>query len=284
MINKNIFINKNNNDSNKKYFTNKNRNVINKKSHINKKYNVTNKIIFTNKKEYAWNVIKNSIFIGMVSMLFYQSFVAFLCLQPLQIPMLRRQSEESERRKKRGLSIQFREVIMSVSANLQAGYSVENAFCESYQDVAMLFGTDSYMARELLLLRGKLKNNQTLELILQDLAQRTGVEEIWEFAEIFRIAKRSGGDLRGIIANTAKMIGDKIEVSKEIDTVMAEKVLEQRLMRYIPFVMIAYISMTSRGYFDSLYHNVFGVVVMTICLLLYGVASWMSDRILRIEV
>lgn len=258
--------------------------MINKNIFINKILANNNKNNFTNKNEFVWYVIKNCVWIGMVSILFYRSFVAFLLLQPLQIPMLQRQSEEALRKQKKAILMQFRELILAVSASLQAGYSVENAFCESYQDVAMLFGTDSYMAKELVRLRGKLQNNQTLESILQELAKRTQIEEIQEFADIFGIAKRSGGDIRGIIANTARMIGDQIEVSKEIDTIMAEKVLEQKLMRYIPFAMIAYISFTSKGYFDSLYHNAFGVVVMTICLLLYGVASMVADKILRIEV
>ena len=293
-INKNINSNKNHNNINKINLTNKNiANKTNKKSYVNK--NVLAKIYtkyfhndeiryeFT-QKEFIWNVIKNCLWMGMVSILFYRSLIAFFCLMPLQLPMLERQREMAYRKQKKEISKEFRETIMSVSANLQAGYSVENAFCEAYYDVAMLFGVDSYMARELVRLRGKLQNNQPMEIILQELAERTKVEDIKEFADIFAIAKRSGGDMRGIIANTARIIGDKIEVSKEIDTVMAEKLLEQKMMRFIPFAMIAYISITSSGYFDSLYHGVFGVLIMTACLGLYGVACMISDRIMQIEV
>lgn len=269
---------------NKNIFSNKNHSYINKINFINKNIYNTNKINFTNKNELAWNITKNCVWIGMVSVLFYQSVFAFICLLPLQIPMLKRQREAADRKQRKEISKEFREVIMSVSANLQAGYSVENAFCEAYYDVAMLFGADSYMAKELVRLKGKLQNNQPLESVLSELAERTQVEDIREFADIFGIAKRSGGDMRGIIANTARIIGDKIEISKEIDTIMAEKLLEQKIMRYIPFAMIAYISITSNGYFDSLYHNVFGVVIMTVCLALYGVACVVSDRILNIEV
>ncbi len=283
-VNKNIFANKNkkvgNKNVNKFCYINKKTVLEAVRSHF-RKQDVTYE--FT-QRELVWNITKNCLWIAMVSILFYQSVMAFICLLPLQIPMLERQREAAYKRQKKELSMEFREVIMSVSANLQAGYSVENAFGEAYYDVAMLFGEDSYMARELVRLRGKLQNNQPLECVLLELAERTQVEDIQEFADIFGIAKRSGGDMRGIIANTARIIGDKIEIFKEIDTVMAEKLLEQKLMRLIPFAMIAYISITSKGYFDSLYHNVFGVVTMTICLALYGMACIAADRILNIEV
>lgn len=266
--------------SNKNIFTNKNLliNIYTKCFHDEAiMYEFT-------QKELVWNITKNCVWIGMVSILFYQSVIAFICLLFLQLPMLQRQRVAAYRKQKKEIAKEFREAIMSVAANLQAGYSVENAFCEAYYDAAMLFGEDSYMARELVRLKGKLQNNHPLETILFELAERTQIEDIREFAEVFGIAKRSGGDMRGMITNTAKIIGDKMEISKEIDTIMAEKLLEQKIMRFIPFAMIAYISLTSNGYFESLYHNMFGVLIMTGCLVLYGVACVISDKILNIEV
>lgn len=90
--------------------------------------------------------------------------------------------------------------------------------------------------------------------------------------------------MRGIIANTAEIIGDKQEIRREIETVVSEKRLEQQIMRYIPFFIIFYISLTTKGYFESLYHNIFGWVLMTGSLVVYVAACRISDRILNIEV
>lgn len=136
----------------------------------------------------------------------------------------------------RELEVEFREVILGVSANLQAGYSVENAFRETYRDIVLLYGQDCVMAAELRLMFRRLENNEQLEHALMNLADRSGVQDIRDFADIFQIAKRGGGDMRGIIANTADIIGDKQEVRREIETVVSEKKLEQQIMRYIPFL------------------------------------------------
>lgn len=219
----------------------------------------------------------------ILSKCFYDSmFASFLFLPFVYLYLEKKRSTLCNKRKKQ-LEQEFRDVILSVLANIQAGYSVENAFHESYQDIVMLYGTESDMACELRLLRQKLRINQPIEETLQNLGDRTGIADIQDFAEVFRIAKRTGGDLKEMISNTAWILRDKQEVRREIDTLLTQKELELKIMRYIPFVLIGYLSLTSRGYFDVLYHNLFGVLVMTGCLAVYLLAVYLAENILTID-
>lgn len=235
-------------------------------------------------RELAQYFLCGGLFMAMVARLFYDSVIAWLMLMPIVFVSLKTKSKTACRKRTRRLELEFREVILSVSSNLQAGYSVENAFYESYNDIVLLYGRESVMAGELRLLFRKLSNNEQLEEALANLADRSGVQDIRDFADIFQIAKRGGGDMRGIIANTAQIIGDKQEIRREIQTVMSEKQLEQQVMRYIPFFIIFYISLTTKGYFERLYHNVAGWVLMTAALIVYIAACRISDRILNIEI
>ena len=151
-------------------------------------------------QEIAVHIISKAAFLGMVSYLFYDSFIVWLLMLPIAFFTLKKKSQDLCKKRKQQLEMEFREVILSVSSNLQAGYSVENAFREAYQDMALLFGKDSLMAKELYLLQQKLSNNEQLEDILLNLSIRSGVEDIKDFAEIFQIAKRSGGDICSIIS------------------------------------------------------------------------------------
>ena len=202
--------------------------------------------------------------------------IAFILLLPAVYLFLVKRRDKLCRNRKQKLEKEFRDVILSVSANLGAGYSVENAFRESYQDISMLYGENSLMAGELYLMMRRLRNNDQLEDILLSLGIRSDV--------IFRIAKRNGGSLSGMIGNTARMIEGKSEVRREIDTIMSEKRLEQRIMELMPFGMMLYVSLTSPGFFNSLYHNLTGVLLMGVCLILYVVACLMAEKILKIEV
>ena len=148
----------------------------------------------------------------------------------------------------------------------------------------ILYGKNSLIVRELSWLLRRLDNNEQLEQVLLEIAKRSESEDINEFAEVFSIAKRGGGDIRSIIARTAAIIGDKMEVTREIDTIMSEKKLEQKIMQCMPFFLIGYLSVTSRGFFDSLYHNPFGILFMTGCLVAYVFACYMAERILEVTI
>ena len=236
------------------------------------------------RQEIVMYLMIGAAFNAMISWLFYDSIIAWFLMLPLFVLSLKEKGIQLCQKRKRKLELEFRDVILSVASNLQAGYSVENAFREAYKDIVLLYGTESVMAGEMRLIFRKLSNNEQLESALLNLAKRSDVQDIRDFADIFSIAKRGGGDMRTIIANTAAIIGDKQEVRREIETVVSEKKLEQQIMKYIPFFIIFYISLTTKGYFESLYHNLLGWIVMTVALLIYMAACKLSDRILQIDV
>ena len=80
------------------------------------------------------------------------------------------------------------------------------------------------------------------------------------------------------------VIEQKTETDKEIQLMISAKKLEQKIMNMVPFLIIFYVSSTSKGFFDVLYHNLVGVVIMTVCLGFYAAAYLMSKRMVEIEV
>lgn len=236
------------------------------------------------KKELCTYFLYGIVFLGVVSKTFYDSFYAWIFLLPFLYFYLDQKAKELQKKRKTKLEDAFRETILSVASNLQAGFSVENSFLEAGKDIELLYGTESDMAFELRYLKQQLHTNQTLEMILLGLAERTQVEDIREFAFVFQIAKRTGGDLRQVIMNTANVIRDKGMVRQELETVLAEKKLEKTIMSFIPFCLIGYLSLTAKGYFSPLYHNGVGIGIMTGCFLLYLFACFLMKKILEIEI
>lgn len=235
-------------------------------------------------QELLVNILLGCAGVAIISKLFFDSVIAFFVLLPFVYFFLLKRRDSLCMTKKQKLEQEFRDVILSVSANLQAGYSIENAFRESYRDINMLYGESSLMAQELFLMMRRLRNNEQLEDILMSLGVRSDVKDIRDFAEVFRIAKRNGGSLSGMINNTAGIIQGKSEVRREIDTIISEKRMEQQIMQIMPFGMIVYISITSPGFFDGIYHTLTGVLLMSICLAVYGISCLLAEKILKIEV
>ena len=87
-----------------------------------------------------------------------------------------------------------------------------------------------------------------------------------------------------VIQKVSRMLGDKIEVKKEIEATLAAKKSEQMIMSLMPAGIILYLQLTSPGFLSVLYGNPFGICAMTICLGIYAGAYWMGRKIVDIEV
>lgn len=238
--------------------------------------------------EYVWRkgeliitVLQAGFVVMALAYFFYRSVWAVIPMTTVGIMyvlLLKKQKLEKSRRE---LVVQFKECMLSVSTSLKAGYAVENAFLESRSDMKVLYGESSLIYQEMELVRRGLMINITLEELLADLAKRSDCEEIWQFSQVLSIAKRNGGDLTEIIHSSTELIGQRIDVRQEIHTVLSGRRMEQNIMKIMPFGILLYINMTYPGYFDSLYHNWQGVLIMTGCLLLYLGAYVLGDKILR---
>lgn len=237
-----------------------------------------------NGKERVLYLLEGLALIALIGYFFYRSWVAVLCLAPVLFLFVREKKKELAKKRGHELCVQFKDLLLSVSANQKAGYSVENAFRESYRDMEMLYGADSPICREVRHITAGLENNAVLEKLLYSLGQRSHQPDILQFADVFMIAKRSGGNMTDILAKTAAVIEQKIETDKEIQLMISAKKLEQKIMNMVPFLIIFYVGTTSKGFFDVLYHNLIGVVIMTVCLGFYGAAYLLSRRIVEIEV
>ena len=130
----------------------------------------------------------------------------------------------------------------------------------------------------------QMRLNMPLEQLMEHLAQRSGIEEIDSFTQVFAFAKRGGGDMMKIFQDTAEKIRQKADVEREIETVLAAKKTEQRIMDLVPFAILLYVGLTSPELLSPLYGNPAGVFIMTLCLLGYGGAFLLAEKILDIRI
>ena len=185
---------------------------------------------------------------------------------------------EEQRRK---LLLQFKDAIQSVSVALLSGYSMENAWKEAEMEISELHGTDAYMLVELKEINQGVAMNQPIEELLYRFALRSQCEDILNFAEILRFAKRSGGNLGKIIKNTTDRINEKFEIEQEIETIISGKKMEQKVMNIVPVALLAYLNLTSGDFLEPLYGSLFGACVMTIAFLAYLAAFSLSRKMIR---
>lgn len=236
------------------------------------------------KRENTGYLLQGIIIIIVLSTLFYRSVLGILFLSPLVYFYVRRKQKDRLKERKWKLNLEFKDGILALSAALEAGYSAENAFEEASKDLKQVYLEDSLIIKEFGYISNQLHMNITVEKALNDFSERTGVEDIISFAEVFNTAKRTGGDLINVIKITSNIISDKIEVKREIITLITSKRLEANIMKLVPLIILMYLSLSSPGFLDPLYHNLLGIFIMTIFLLFYLGAYLIIDKIVAIEV
>lgn len=235
-------------------------------------------------KEILKYIAESAALCGIVDYLFYKNMWVLVFMVPVSGMYLKWKKKQLIRERKRKLNYQFRDALNSMSVAVQAGYSVENAVSSCVRDLEQLYSKDEDIVAEFRYIETQQKVSVPVEELFLDLGQRCRVEDIENFASILYTAKRSGGDLGNVLQKVARMLGDKIDVKKEIEATLAAKKSEQMIMSLMPAGIILYLRLASPGFLDMLYGNPFGIAAMTVCLTVYGLAYWMGKRIVEIEV
>lgn len=221
---------------------------------------------------------------GVIAWLFYRDIFVMAGAAALYFPVKKAAMEHFQKKRQGELLYQFKEILQMAATALKAGYAMENAFVQAREEFARLYGEHALMAREFAYINHQVRLNVTLESLLEDLAKRSGIEEISSFSQVFGFAKRSGGDFLKIFQNTVDKIAQKAEVKREIEVVIAAKQMEMGIMSLVPFGILLYVGVTSLEFLEPLYGNWLGASVMTVCLVVYGCAVKLAGKIVEIEV
>ena len=235
-------------------------------------------------KEAVKYCLQSTMLCGAADYLFYQNWWYMLAAVPAAVLFIRMKKRQRIKERKKKLNYQFRDALNSLSVAVQAGYSVENAVTACRRDMERLYPEEADIVQEFRYMESQKKVSVPVEELFLSLGERSGIEDIENFAAVFSTAKRTGGDMDKVIQTSARMLGDKIDVQKEIDATLSAKKAEQTIMSFMPAGIILYLQLTSPGFLEVLYGNAFGIFAMTVCLGIYILSYWMGKRIVDIEV
>lgn len=218
-----------------------------------------------------------------VSRLFYDTWWGMLFVAVFFPVVWREMKMRCMHRQKRQMKAEFRETIILLSGNLEAGYSLENAMAETYR--MLLDGRMTYpiMQGELYRIVNGIACGRSVDELFLAFGERSGVQEILDFAGLLQFAKHFGGNISRLIRQTATNFADAAMLETEIDTLVAAKRLEGHIMLAVPFFILVYLRVLNPDYVQPLY-TAGGSIVMTICMVVISVAAVWIEKIVRIEV
>ena len=219
-----------------------------------------------------------------VSLLFYRSWAAFCLFLPgLGIywkerkKMLRQKQITRMRR-------EFLDGMQFAGTALQSGYAMENAFSQALEELLKIYDSNSFIVREFRYIKIQVRMNVPLEDLLESLGKRSHIDDIRNFSDVFLTARKTGGDMISIVRNTIADMRQKEETRQEIETVLSGKMMEQHIMSVIPLAILGYVTLTGPSFLDGMYHTPAGILIMSVCLIVYLLAFIWGRKIMQIEV
>lgn len=212
-----------------------------------------------------------------VDLLLYRSRVMLAFLPVCGVPYFRWIKARLIRKRRRQLLEQFQPAAAAFVVALRAGYAAENALTECADDLERMVGNKDILVKELRYMQARSALSVPLEELFADLGERSGLEDIQNFAQIFAIGKRTGGNMGEILSNAADQLRQKLEVQKDIQVQITSRRMEQTVMSLVPWGIILYLNVTSPGYMNVLYSTLAGRAVATLCMVIY-LLSWLWGR------
>ena len=189
-----------------------------------------------------------------------------------------RKKKQTERL--RDLRLQFRDLLESLSNSYTVGMTANRAFLSAYDDMVTEHGKNSYIANEVRLINEMHNQGTEIRDMLNDFAVRSGIDDVRSFADVFHISSELGGDVAKVIRETRDMIGDKIEIELEIQTMVTGQRSELNILAIMPIVM----SLMLRAFGDGSAPSLLTIVVKAAALALFVFAYWLGTKIVDIKV
>ena len=217
--------------------------------------------------------------------LFYDTVLGVI-LSPIVFVLIKRPIENYIAEKRRRiLRDQFRDVLYSFSSSFAAGAHMEEAMEIALLQINEIYGDNCDMSKELLAMVIKIRETAGSDVELwNDLAQRSGLEDVEDFARVFKACRDSGGNLVQAVDRAAGLIVEKINIENEMRTLFSQKKTEGRLVGTMPIAMILFLRISSPSYLDLMYETIVGKMMMTFAAMAIIYSVYMTEKITKVDI
>ncbi len=185
-------------------------------------------------------------------------------------------------RRGKKLRKQFVDLLEALTTLLASGSTVNDAFRSAVVDLQNHYQQTDMIIIEISEINNGVMNGFTLEEMLIDFGKRSDNRDILSLANVISNCNRLGGDFKSVIRRTRDVISDKIEIEEEIATKLSSNKLQLNAMTLMPIVLVGLLKLSSSSFAENL-SSLIGVVVTTIALVLFVVAYFWGQKIVRIS-
>ena len=226
----------------------------------------------------SW-VLKSVGICMVLNYFFYKEVWGLLMMIPILIYELGYEIKRWKKQTLLNIERDFGVWLQYLKSEISAGYSITKAIEKIEVDYSKVVDKKSPIWLSLIYLKKTILLNEPIDITLEKIAAETQIKSIAEFTKSYKIAKQQGNSMKKILEQTISLIYRDYEMRAEIEATIRGKSIESDVMSVIPFGILLYVGTVSKGFFEVLYHNIFGVMVMSVCLIVYCFSVFLGKKI-----
>ena len=177
---------------------------------------------------------------------------------------------------------QFRSFLDALATSLSSGMNMTESLSNALNDLINQYTEHSYIVAEVKEMIAGINNNIQLEDMLADFARRSEIVDIDNFAKVFAICYRAGGNMKEIVRRTSSIITEKIEITEEIETAITSNKTQFNAMMIIPVLLVTMMRLMSSDFSKS-FGTPVGVVAMTVAIGIFYGAYRFGQKIMDVK-
>lgn len=187
-----------------------------------------------------------------------------------------------QQKRKTELKHQFRGMLDALTSSFSSGSNVQNAFYTTLDDLKVQYSEKDYIVREMQEIIDASRQNIDIEVMLKDFADRSDIEDIMSFADVFEVCYRKGGNMSFVIQQTHGVLSDKMAVSDEIETKLTSNKMQHNVMSVMPILVVAMLRMTNET-LASNFSTFTGVLANTVAIGIFVGAYIYGNKICAVK-
>ncbi len=185
-------------------------------------------------------------------------------------------------KRKSQLTHQLMDLLSALTSSLSGGMNMQESLESAYHDLTLEYSDKAYIVLEVAEMLNGIKNNVQLEDTINSFGERSEIEDIRNFAIVFSMCYRTGGNLKDIVRRTNDIISEKVEIKEEIETAISSNKTQLNVMMVVPIVFVLMLRFMSSSFAES-FATVAGVIANTVAIVMFIVAYKLGQSIVNIE-
>lgn len=124
----------------------------------------------------------------------------------------------------------------------------------------------------------------SLEVVFDRFYNRVKIEDVKYITSSLTLLNKTGGNIVKVFEAIEKEFFNKKKLNNELKMMTSSSMFVFRVLLVLPFILYALIFILNREYFNPLFNNLIGIVILLLIFLLYILYVFLIKRIMKVDV